>query len=66
MVWIRIPGLNVGYYDEDVLTSMASMVGKPVKIDQNTTKAARGKFARICVEINLTEPVVGRICLDGH
>ena len=66
MVWIRIPCLNVGYYDEDVLLSIASMVGHPVKIDQTTMNAARGKFARVCVEITLSDPVVGRICLDNR
>ena len=66
MVWIRIPSLNVGYYDEDVLISMASMVGRLVKIDQTTMKAERGKFARVCVEISLSEPVVERICLDDR
>lgn len=26
----------------------------------------RGKFTRICVEINLTKPVVGKVWLDSH
>ena len=65
MVWIRIPCLNVGYYDENVLLSIASMVGRPVKIDQTTMNAARGKFARVCVEITLSDLVVERICLDN-
>ena len=53
LVWVRIPSLNVGYYDEDVLLSLASMVGKPVNIDLNTTNVAHGKFARVCVQIDL-------------
>ena len=66
LVWIHIPCLNIGYYDEDVLMSVAGMIGKLVKIDLNTFKVAYGKFARVCIEINLSQPVIGKVCLDGR
>lgn len=66
LVWIRFPGLNLLYYDESALMVMAAAVGKPVKVDNNTLKVERGKFARICVEIDLTQPVVGKVWLNGH
>lgn len=65
LVWVR-PTLNVRYYDEDVLLAIASMVGKPVKIDLNTSKVARGRFARVCIQINLNQPMVGKVCLDDQ
>ena len=58
LVWIRIPSLNVGYYDEDVFLSVPSLVRMPVKIYLNTSKVAQGKFARVCIEINLNQLVV--------
>ncbi|XP_057457271.1 uncharacterized protein LOC130748133 [Lotus japonicus] len=61
LAWVRIPGLNVVYYDESFLLSIANVIGTPVKVDTNTLKAERGRFARICVEIDLTEPVVGKL-----
>lgn len=66
LVWIRFPCLNLMYYDESVLTGMAVAVGKPIRVDNNTLKVERGKFARICVEIDLTQLVVGKLWLDGH
>lgn len=66
MVWIRFPGLNLVYYDESFLLALASTVGTPVKVDTNTLKVERGCFARICVEIDLTKPVVGKVCVNGH
>jgi hypothetical protein len=32
MVWIRIPSLNLVYYDESILWALASMIGNPVKV----------------------------------
>jgi hypothetical protein len=66
MVWIRIPSLNLVYYDESVLWAIASMVGKPVKVDLQTLKVARGRFAHMCGEIDLTQPVVGRVGANGE
>jgi hypothetical protein len=66
VVWIRFPGLNLVYYDESFLLAMASAIGRPIKVDTNTLKVERGKFARVCVEIDLTVPVVGKIWVNGH
>lgn len=66
MVWIRFPGLNLLYYDENVLLGMASVVSRPIRVDQNTLKVAQGRFARVCVEIDLSKPVIGKIWLRDH
>lgn len=66
LVWVRFPVLNLLYYDESVLLGIASVIGKPIRVDQNTLKVERGRFARICVEIDLSLPVVGRFWLDDH
>lgn len=66
VVWVRFPGLNLVYYDESFLLAMASAIGRPIKVDTNTLKVERGKFARVCVEIDLTLPVVGKIWVNGH
>ncbi|XP_020236520.1 uncharacterized protein LOC109816067 [Cajanus cajan] len=65
LVWIRFPSLGVMFYDESVLLTIALAIGKPVKVDLNTLNMTRGRFARVCVEINLNEPVVGRFFLNG-
>ncbi|XP_057426286.1 uncharacterized protein LOC130719691 [Lotus japonicus] len=65
MVWIRIPGLGMQFYDEDILLTLATGVGTPIKVDMNTADMRLGKFARICVEIDLDKPVVGTLRLRG-
>lgn len=66
MVWIRFPGLNLFYYDESILMALASAVGRPIKVDANTLDVRRGQFARVCVEIDLTKPVIGKVWLRDH
>ncbi|XP_057431631.1 uncharacterized protein LOC130724424 [Lotus japonicus] len=65
LAWIRIPGLNVTYYNGSFLLSMARLIGKPIKVDRNTLSAERRRFARICIEIDLTMPVVGKFWFEG-
>ncbi|PNY14872.1 ribonuclease H, partial [Trifolium pratense] len=61
MVWIRFPSLGMEYYDESLLLALATAVGTPIKVDIRTLDASRGKFARVCIEIDLDKPVVGKI-----
>lgn len=66
MVWIRFPGLNLYFYDESILLTLATAVGTPIKVDSNTIDVRWGKFARVCVEVNLNKPVVGKVWLQGY
>jgi hypothetical protein len=66
LVWIRFPGLNLLFYDESFLLALTSTIGTPVKVNTNTLNVERGRFARICVEIDLTKPVVGKVWINGH
>jgi len=45
---------------------MAAAVGRPIRVDSNTLDVRRGRFARVCIEIDLEKPVVGRVWLQGH
>lgn len=66
LVWVRFPGLNLLWYDESFLRAMAAVIGTPVRVDRNTLGVARGRFARVCVEIELQKPVIGKIWVHGH
>ncbi|KAK7243144.1 hypothetical protein RIF29_37931 [Crotalaria pallida] len=66
LVWIRFPGLNLMFYDKSFLLGLASAVGVPNRVDMQTVNVTRGKFARVCVEIDLTMPVVGKVWFRDH
>ncbi|CAN1167661.1 hypothetical protein LINPERHAP1_LOCUS7672 [Linum perenne] len=64
VVWVRFPHLPIHLYHAQVLTSLGNLIGKTIRIDFNTQRAERGKFARLAVEIDLTEPLPPVIGLD--
>lgn len=59
----QVPRAESYVLDESVLLALDATVEKPVKVDTNTLNVARGLFAHICVEIDLTKPVVGKLCI---
>ncbi|XP_028111147.1 uncharacterized protein LOC114309572 [Camellia sinensis] len=64
-VWVRFPELPIEYYQEKVLFAIAKSIGKPLKIDWTTAMATRGKFARVCVEMDLSQPLKPKFILEG-
>ncbi|RYR07655.1 hypothetical protein Ahy_B05g075055 [Arachis hypogaea] len=42
-----------------------NVVGRTLKVDANTTSRTREKFARLCVELDLTEPLISQYSING-
>ncbi|KAL4369783.1 hypothetical protein AHAS_Ahas06G0000300 [Arachis hypogaea] len=57
--WIRLPGLAIEYYNHMILEKIGNIVGRTLKVDTNTSQIFRGKFARICTEVDLQKPLSG-------
>ncbi|XP_028077874.1 uncharacterized protein LOC114279793 [Camellia sinensis] len=64
-VWVRFLELSIEYYQEKVLYAIAKAIGKPLKIDWNTAMVTRRKFARVCVEMDLSKPLKPKFMLEG-
>ncbi|KAI8012902.1 Uncharacterized protein LOK49_LG05G00852 [Camellia lanceoleosa] len=62
-VWVRFPELPIEYFQEQVLYTIAKQLGRPLKIDLTTAMATRGKFARVCIELDLNKPLCPRFLL---
>ncbi|PNX92703.1 hypothetical protein L195_g015844 [Trifolium pratense] len=65
-VWVRISGLPIEYYDSKVLNFIGNRVGKTVKVDKNTLMQERGKYARLCVQVDLTKPLLAMFTIKGR
>ncbi|XP_065853574.1 uncharacterized protein [Euphorbia lathyris] len=65
LVWARFPKLPLQYYDEDCLMLIGNSFGKAIRVDRNTAGKARGKFARVGVEIDLSKPLTAQFRLNG-
>jgi hypothetical protein len=58
VVWVRISELPIEYYDAKILHYIGNRIGKTVKVDRNTLFQERGKYARVCVEVDLNKPLL--------
>ncbi|KAG8386946.1 hypothetical protein BUALT_Bualt03G0201600 [Buddleja alternifolia] len=54
-IWIKIFELRPHWFHRQFLYHVASMIGKPSKLDEATTDIANPMVARICVELNVLD-----------
>ena len=64
-VWMHISELPVELYTQDLLFLIASCIGRPYKVDDNTFWTTRGYFVRISVEVDFIKAVISKIMVDG-
>ncbi|RYR27977.1 hypothetical protein Ahy_B01g052053 [Arachis hypogaea] len=56
--WVRIPNLLAELYNKHFLWKVGMSLGVMLRVDELTSIHSRGKFARICVEIDLRRKLV--------
>ncbi|KAK9024620.1 hypothetical protein V6N11_004778 [Hibiscus sabdariffa] len=66
LAWIRLPRLPITWYKRSLLEAIGSCVGSVVKINFQTDNGRRGRFARMAVKINLNQPLVSKIVVNGR
>ncbi|KAJ8441405.1 hypothetical protein Cgig2_002364 [Carnegiea gigantea] len=64
-VWIRIPHLNMEYFNERFLSLVGEKVGKVLKVDNTAAYVERGKFTRMGVEVDLSKTLLLKFHLHG-
>ncbi|GLT40485.1 hypothetical protein SLA2020_146200 [Shorea laevis] len=57
-VWARFPNLSADHYDPTTLQKIGNEVGTLLRVDAHTAHHTRGQYARVCVQIDLSRPVV--------
>ncbi|XP_031120941.1 uncharacterized protein LOC116024180 [Ipomoea triloba] len=66
LVWVRFPSLPVEYYNLLCLRKVGNKLGRTIRVDHTTSLVSKGKFARVCVEIDITKPLVSRFTLEDR
>ncbi|XP_021747564.1 uncharacterized protein LOC110713420 [Chenopodium quinoa] len=60
-VWIRFPELPVEYYDKEALFDIAKLAGIPIRVNYATDHITRARYARVCLDIDLTSPLISKV-----
>jgi hypothetical protein len=60
-VWVRLPELPVEYYHKEALLHIGSGLGPVLRVDVNMATGTRGRFAQICIQLDLEKPLARTI-----
>jgi hypothetical protein len=63
-VWVRLPNLPLHFYSASFLPTLGNALGRFIKIDTDRITKGFITFARICVEIDLSQGLPDRILID--
>ncbi|GKV27878.1 hypothetical protein SLEP1_g36998 [Rubroshorea leprosula] len=63
-VWVKLFGVPILCFYEAICMYLGSKIGKPIKVDPTTLLATRGQYARVCVEVDLSQPLPSSVDLD--
>lgn len=64
-VSVRLPCIPMEYYDKNYIMKIGNSIGKLLQVDLNTSNQQRGKFARLCVGVDLEKPLVSKYRIKG-
>lgn len=53
-------------FSDKVLFGMGNILWKTIKIDRTTGGVMKGKYARVCIELDLNKPLVPSISIYGR
>ncbi|CAN1192178.1 hypothetical protein LINPERHAP1_LOCUS4943 [Linum perenne] len=66
LTWVRLPKLPIHYFNQVTVTRIGNYIGKTVKLDLATSEGARGHYARVCVEVDILKPLLGKYMIDNR
>ncbi|XP_070016952.1 uncharacterized protein LOC142164345 [Nicotiana tabacum] len=56
-IWVMFPGLPVQFWAEENLGRLESYTGKPLCTDKLTAHVDRVSYARVLIEVDITQPL---------
>ncbi|CAN1179210.1 hypothetical protein LINPERHAP2_LOCUS34079 [Linum perenne] len=66
LTWVRLPKLPIHYFNLIAVERIGNHIGRTVRLDLATSEGARARYARLCVEVDLTKPLLGKYMVDGR
>ncbi|GLT78373.1 hypothetical protein SLA2020_499110 [Shorea laevis] len=66
IVWAGLPRLRIEYYDVQILERIGKLIGTPLRINAYTAHQSRDQYARICIQVDLDEPLIPLVRIGNH
>ncbi|CAL1410028.1 unnamed protein product [Linum trigynum] len=65
LVWARLLQIPIHYFHPVAVMKIGNRIGKPIRVDQATSTGARSDYARVCVQVDLTKPLLSQFNING-
>lgn len=62
---MRLDELPIEYYHVEALQLIGNAIGKVLRIDTHTVCESKGKFARLCIQVDIGKPLVIALLIGG-
>ncbi|CAN1136189.1 hypothetical protein LINPERPRIM_LOCUS20946 [Linum perenne] len=62
--WVCLPKLPIHYFNRLAVTHIGNCIGRTVKLDLATSEEAHVCYARVCVEVDISKPLLGKYLLE--
>nr|POE60794.1 uncharacterized protein CFP56_44005 [Quercus suber] len=62
-VWVRLYKLPIELYEAEVLKQIGEAIGKVLRIDTHTALESRGKYARMCIQVDVGKPLINTVLI---
>ncbi|CAN1174439.1 Ubiquitin C-terminal hydrolase 12 [Linum perenne] len=63
LTWVRLPDLPLELFNEEAVLRIGNLMGSAVRVELPAQEEALGKYARVCVEIDLMKPLLRKYSL---
>ncbi|XP_060202508.1 uncharacterized protein LOC132630947 [Lycium barbarum] len=65
-IWVHLPELPSEFYNPDILQKEGLKIGTLLKVDPCTSASSREKYARICVQVPMEQPLKTHVFIGLH
>ncbi|CAN1821686.1 hypothetical protein LINPERHAP1_LOCUS29622 [Linum perenne] len=60
LTWVQLPKLSIQFFNHTMVNRIGNHMSKTIRMDLATSEGARGRYARVCVEVDLSKPLLGK------
>nr|XP_023882722.1 uncharacterized protein At4g02000-like [Quercus suber]POE72678.1 uncharacterized protein CFP56_18678 [Quercus suber] len=62
-VWVRLNELPLEYYEATMLRQIGQALRTILRVDTHTALEARGRYARLCIQVDMNKPLVTNVLI---
>ncbi|CAN1155799.1 hypothetical protein LINPERHAP2_LOCUS20601 [Linum perenne] len=66
LTWVRLPKLLVHFFNTLAVTRIGNHIGRTVMLELATSEGAKAWYARVCVEVDLSKPLLGKYMIENQ